>query len=70
MKHALTISVARKPKDDGIAAVRSLTVRERMLRFLLGDKRHVTVIVPGDSVEELAIREMKEDTDETLRDQR
>ena len=66
MKHTLTISVARKPKDGGIAAVRSLTVRERMLRFLLGDKRHVTVIMPGDSVEELAIREMKEDTDEAL----
>lgn len=68
MKHALRISVARKPEENGIAAVRSLTVRERMLRLLLGDKRHVTVIVPGDSVEELAIRELKEDTDEALRD--
>jgi len=68
MKHALTINFSHKPKVNDVAEVRSLTVRERMLRFLLGDKKHVTVIVPGDSVEELAIREMKEDTDEALRD--
>ena len=68
MKHALRISVVRKPEENGIAAVRSLTVRERMLRFLLGDRKHVTVIVPSDSVEELAIRELKEEPDKALRD--
>lgn len=58
MKHALQISVSRKPKNGGIAAVRSVSVRERFLRFLLGDKTKLTVIVPGDSVEELEIREI------------
>lgn len=69
MKHAISISVAKHPADTGIASVRHLTIRERMLRLLLGSKARVTVIVPGDSVEELAIRELKEDVaDEAVRD--
>ena len=60
MKHALQISVSKKPVNSGIAAVRQVSVRERMLRFLFGDKANLTVIVPGDSVEELAITEIAE----------
>lgn len=60
MKHALQISVSKKPVNSGIAAVRQVAVRERMLRFLFGDKAKLTVIVPGDSVEELAITEIAE----------
>ena len=60
MKHALQISVSKKPVNSGIAAVRQVSVRERMLRFLFGDKAKLTVIVPGDSVEELAITEITE----------
>lgn len=60
MKHALQISVSKKPVNSGIAAVRQVLVRERMLRFLFGDKAKLTVIVPGDSVEELAITEIAE----------
>ena len=60
MKHALQISVSKKPDNSGIAAVRQVSVRERMLLFLFGDKAKLTVIVPGDSVEELAITEIAE----------
>ena len=60
MKHALQISVSKKPVNSGIAAVRQVSVRERMLRFLFGDKAKLTVIVPGDSVEELALTEIAE----------
>ena len=60
MKHALQISVSKKPVNSGIAAVRQVSVRERMLRFPFGDKAKLTVIVPGDSVEELAITEIAE----------
>lgn len=60
MKHALQISVSKKPVNSGIAAVRQVSVRERMLRFLFGDKAKLAVIVPGDSVEELAITEIAE----------
>lgn len=67
MKHALQISVTKHPVNDGIVSCRKVSVRERFLRFMLGDKTQLTVIVPGDSVEELAISELaKEASDETL----
>lgn len=60
MKHKLKISVSKQPQTGGIVTCRNLTVRERLLRFLLGDKRRVTVLIPGDSVGEIAICETKE----------
>ena len=60
MKHNLRISVSKKPVSDGIVSCRHISVRERLLRFLLGDKQRLTIIVPGDSVRELAISEVME----------
>lgn len=60
MKHKLKISVSKQPQTGGIVTCRNLTVRERLMRFLLGDKRRVTVLIPGDSVGEIAICEIKE----------
>ncbi|MHB1652369.1 MAG: hypothetical protein ACYCVD_07805 [Desulfitobacteriaceae bacterium] len=57
MKHTLRISVSKEPQDGGIVGCRQVTVRERLLRLLLGDKRRLTVIVPGDSVKTLSIVE-------------
>lgn len=59
MKHNLKISVSREPQTGGIVTCRNITVRERILRFLLGDKQRVTILIPGDSVEELAICETR-----------
>ena len=60
MKHNLIISVSKKPVSGGIVSWRHISVRERLLRFLLGDKQRLTIIVPGDSVRELAISEVME----------
>lgn len=60
MKHNLQISVSKKPENTGIASVRQVSVCEKFLRFLLGNKTKLTVIVPGDSVEELTITEVAE----------
>lgn len=60
MKHTLRISVSKEPASGGIVSCRSVTVRERFLRFLMGSRQRLTIIVPGDSVEELAISEVKE----------
>lgn len=57
VKHMLKISVSKEPQDGGIVGCRNVTVRERLLRFLLGEKRRLTVIVPGNSVKELSIVE-------------
>lgn len=59
MKHKLKISVSKEPQTDGILTCRNITVRERIMRLFLGDKQRVTILVPGDRVEELAICETK-----------
>jgi len=58
MKHILQISVSKKPVNRGIVACRTVTVRERLMRFLFGKPQKLTVIVPGDSVQELSIKEI------------
>ncbi len=60
MEHTLKISVSKKPVNGGIVACRSISVRERFLRFLFGEKQRLAIIVPGDSVRELAISEVME----------
>lgn len=57
MSHTLRINVSREPPDSVIVGFRHITMRERLVRFLLGDKRRLTVIVPGDSVKTLSIVE-------------
>ena len=60
MKHNLKICLARDPVSGGIVRCKTISLRERMLRRLFGDMRRVTIIVPGDSVEELSVREVAE----------
>lgn len=60
MKHTLQIRVSPEPVNDGIVSCRRVSVRERLMRFLLGEKVRLTVIVPGNTVEELSIREVAE----------
>lgn len=63
MKRKLKISVSKQPQTGGIVTCRNLTVRERLLRLLFGDKRKMTVLIPGDSIGEIAICETKEGGD-------
>ncbi|MFR2737506.1 MAG: hypothetical protein ACLTA2_02100 [[Clostridium] innocuum] len=60
MKHNLKISLAQGPESGGIVRCKTVSLRERVLRRLFGDMRRVTIIVPGDSVEELSVREVAE----------
>lgn len=60
MKHNLKISVSKEATKESVVSCRNVTVRERFLRFLLGDKQKLTIIVPGNTVSELAIAEIKE----------
>ena len=60
MKHRLKISVSRERPDIALMRCRKVSVRERFLRRLFGEKRSVTVIVPGDTVETVSIEELPE----------
>ena len=58
MKHSLTINVTKKPVYGGVVSCRTVTVREKLLRLLLGIPQRLTILVPGDSIESLAIKEL------------
>jgi len=60
MKHLLKIRVSRDPPELRLLQCRRITVRERFLRWLFGEKRSVTVIIPGDTVETVSIVEQPE----------
>lgn len=59
MKHNLQISVSDKPQINSMVSCKSITLRERFLRMLFGRKQKITVLVPSDSIEELAITKVK-----------
>lgn len=58
MEHNLKIGVSKKTKYGGIVSCRTISVRERILRFLLGSPTKLTIVVPGDSVSSLSINEV------------
>ena len=61
MKHKVCINIA-KPGGTLTPVVRSGTVqiRKRLLDFLFGQQVNVLVLSPGDSVQTVEIRELKE----------
>lgn len=65
MRHTLKIKVSKKRANGGVLACRQVTVREKLLRFLLGSPVKLTVLVPGDSVDEVAIKEAADSDDES-----
>ena len=68
MNYTLQITVDNKNRNRGIVTCRSVSVREKLLRFLLGSPIKLTVIVPGDSVEEIGIKEISERSEKYGRD--
>jgi len=60
MKHNLKISVSKKPMTGGVVACRSISLRDKLLTFLFGQKNKVMILVPGDSVEMVSITEIAE----------
>ena len=57
MKHNLKISVSKVPQTGGVITCRNVTIRERFLRLLFGRKQKVTILIPGDSLDEVSICE-------------
>ncbi|HOT59593.1 MAG TPA: hypothetical protein PLJ83_08035 [Spirochaetales bacterium] len=60
MKHKLKINISDNDRDLGIVKCRNVTLRERFLQYLLRRKQRVTIIVPGNSVKSVDIREVSE----------
>ena len=60
MKHTMTVNISKHAEDNGIVRCSQIRIRERILRLLFGKTEHLTILVPGDSVESLAIKEVPE----------
>lgn len=60
MQHNLKISVGAVPDSGSIVQCKTVSLRERVLRHLLGEKRRITVIIPGSSVKALSVQEVPE----------
>ena len=58
MRHKVCIRVLDKPRNGGVVACRTVSIREKLLTLLLGSKQKVMVLVPGNSVESIAITEL------------
>lgn len=68
MKHSLKISVSKTPQSEGIVSCRSVSIREKILNALLGNKKKVTVLIPGDSINEVSICETTKGEDANEQD--
>ena len=60
MKRRLKISVSDKPHINSGMEFRRLSIRKRLLDKLLGPKQQVTIIVPGQTVDSIAISDVNE----------
>jgi hypothetical protein len=60
MANKVSISVTNHHRQDGVVSMRNVTIRERLLRLLLGKPHHLMVITPGKDVQQLQINEVKE----------
>jgi len=65
MGHALSVKISKERENSGIVTCRQVTVRERLLRFLLGNPIKLTLVVFGDTVEEVGIREVRSSNEPT-----
>lgn len=57
MKHNLNIRVSRPPVQGGLVSCQKISIRERILSALFGPRHSLMVLVPGGSVESIAITE-------------
>lgn len=59
MKQNLHICVSKQRMEQSAVSCRNITIRERLLNFLFGRKHQITILVPGDAIEELEITKSK-----------
>lgn len=59
MANKVSINVTKHLHQDGVVSIRNITIRERLLRLLLGKPHHLMVIAPGKDVQQLQINEVK-----------
>lgn len=57
MKHSLNISLSKSQKGNNVLRYKNVLIREKLLTLILGRLQGVTIIVPGNTVDKIAISE-------------
>ncbi len=60
MKHNMKISISTEKRKARVVCCRNVSLREKLMRLLLGERQKLTIIVPGDSVECVEISEVRQ----------
>jgi hypothetical protein len=60
MTHQVHIKVGKHQKQNGVLNFKKVTIREKLLRLMFGAKQEVMVLLPGETVKEVEISEIKE----------
>lgn len=55
MKAKLKISLTKKPDKDSVVSIKNISIRERILRFFLGEKLNIVILASGDMIEDIEI---------------
>ncbi len=59
MKHNLKISISNEDTTR-LVRYKKTSIREKILKILFGESKRITIIIPGDTVNELFITEEEE----------
>ncbi len=57
MKHSLNISLSKSQKGNNVLRCKNVFIREKLLTLILGRLQGITIIVPGNTVNKIAISE-------------
>lgn len=60
MRHQLNLDLAAREK---VVDLRRVTLRERLARLILGEPKELTLVIPGDSVDQVTITQHGGDDD-------
>lgn len=57
MNHKLKVSVSKEPPQDAVVTCKRAR-KNKLFKKLFGDSQKVTIIIPGESVHDVTIREV------------
>lgn len=57
MKHSLNIRLSKSQKGNSVLRCKNVFIREKLLTLILGRLQGITIIVPGNTVNKIAISE-------------
>ena len=62
MRHDINLTVRRKNRiSESVMRCRKVGIREKLMRFVFGKTQAMTIIIPGETVDAIQIKEIGEE---------